>query len=184
MPDLTSPSGLLPPHHIDPDTQDFFLVRVPSHLPVSVLQDSTIDLRRPGAVAHGGREYQAVVRAGAGPTAVLLPGGPGGHQMTSLEVKAVVTLQEAVAVPPMPDITVPERYRVPRREGLLESRHPIYGVTHKREAVKAEPEEEPRRKKKKNKSHVDDNMEVDVKQEPLDDTEKHKKKKKKKDKDS
>jgi len=107
--------------------------------------------------------------------------------MTSLEVKAVVTLQEAVPVPPMPDITVPERYRVPRREGLLESRHPIYGVSHKREAVKAEPveEDEPRKKKKKkNKSQVDDNMEVDVKQEPLDDTEKHKKKKKKKDKDS
>ena len=31
-------------------------------------------------------------------------------QMTSLEVKAVVTLQEAVPVPPMPDITVPERF--------------------------------------------------------------------------
>ena len=29
-----------------------------------------------------------------------------------LEIKAVVTLQEDVEVPPMPDIQVPERYRV------------------------------------------------------------------------
>ena len=88
-------------------------MRVPSHLPVSVLQDSTIDLRHPGVVscllqfysvvscralpcqpgcavwcdhlpgvlAHGGRQYQPVVRVGAGATAVVLPGGQGGHKV-------------------------------------------------------------------------------------------------------
>ena len=45
-------------------------------------------------------------------------------QVISLEVAGLVSLQEAVSLPPMPTITVPERYRVPMpqvRPGLSAS---------------------------------------------------------------
>merc|ERR1712228_34836 len=73
----------------------------------------------------------------------------------SLDVKAVVTLQEDIVVPSMPNIEVPERYRVPKLEGLAEGRHPIYGTNLKRINVKDDPDEsveQTKKKKKKRKS--------------------------------
>merc|ERR1712192_311347 len=105
------------------------------------------------------------------------------------EVKGVVTIQEDVQVPPMPEIQVPERYRVPKLEGLAVGRHPIYGTSIKRIDVKTESDEslEPAKKKKKKrgKSGSDDNLGEplsSVKEEPESVEEPKKKKKRKKDK--
>merc|ERR1712192_153062 len=105
------------------------------------------------------------------------------------EVKAVVTLQEDVQVPAMPEIQVPERYRVPKLEGLAVGRHPIYGTSLKKIDVKTESDEslEPAKKKKKKrmKSGNDDNLGEalsSVKEEAERVEEPKKKKKRKKDK--
>ena len=106
----------------------------------------------------------------------------------------------------MPDIQVPERYRVhisatssidiillvryrvPKLEGLAVGRHPVYGTSLKRINVKTESDEslEPAKKKKKKrrKSGTDDNLEepLVVKEEPESVEEPKKMKKKKKDK--
>merc|ERR1739842_160539 len=111
-----------------------------------------------------------------------------GGLIESLEIKSVVTLQEDVQVPPMPEIQVPERYRVPKLEGLAVGRHPIYGTSLKKIDVKTESDEslEPAKKKKKKrrKSGTDDNLEepLVVKEEPESVEEPKKMKKKKKDK--
>merc|ERR1719150_3293596 len=92
-----------------------------------------IDLKHPEALQHEGRQYLPVVEKG-GVRAAVLPGSKG--LVESLDVKAVVTLQENIDVPPMPEIVVPERYVVPKLEGLKEGRHPIYGTGLKRTSVK------------------------------------------------
>merc|ERR1712222_145079 len=118
-----------------------------------------------------------------GARAAVLPGAQG--LVEALEVKAVVTLQENVEVPAMPKIQVPERYRVPKLEGLAAGRHPIYGTSLKRIDVKTESDEslEPaKNKKKRRKSVTDDNLGEplsSVKEEP-DNVEEPKKMKKKK----
>ena len=80
-----------------------------------------IDLKHPEALQHEGRQYLPVVEKG-GVRAAVLPGSKVGFWnisrnwgfikqglVESLDVKAVVTLQEIIDVPPMPEIVVPER---------------------------------------------------------------------------
>ena len=87
-----------------------------------------IDLKHPEALQHEGRQYLPVVEKG-GVRAAVLPGSKVGlwnhirnflissilyenikqGLVESLDVKAVVTLQENIDVPPMPEIVVPER---------------------------------------------------------------------------
>lgn len=116
-------------------------------------------------------------------------------------MKAVVTLQEDIVVPSMPNIEVPERcqigqlyphnvwlvrYRVPKLEGLAEGRHPIYGTNLKRINVKDDPDEsvEQTKKKKKKRKSGDSFGESlsSVKEEPENVEEPQKIKKRKKDK--
>merc|ERR1712181_26552 len=182
MPVSSSPPALLTPSSLDPETQELFLIRVPSHLPTSILQNAVIDLKHPSALQHEGRQYLPIVGKG-GVKAAVLPGSQG--LVESLEVKAVVTLQEDVQVPSMPEIQVPERYRVPKLEGLAVGRHPIYGTSLKSIDVKPESDkslEPAKKKKKRRKSGSDDNLGEalsSVKEEP-ESVEEHKKKKKRK----
>jgi len=68
-----------------------------------------LDLKHPSALQHDGRQYMPVMGKGEAKAAVL-PGFKG--LVEPLDIKAVVTFQEHIEVPPMPDIQVPERYRV------------------------------------------------------------------------
>merc|ERR1711934_289552 len=168
MPVSSSPPALIPPSSLDPESQEFFLIRVPSHLPTSLLQNAVLDLKHPSALQYDGRQYLPVIGKG-GTKAAVLPGSKG--LVESLEIKSVVTLQEDIEVPPMPNIQVPERYRVPKLEGLAVGRHPVYGTSLKRLNVKTESAEslEPaKKKKKKRKSGNNDNLEepLVVKEEP------------------
>ena len=91
-----------------------------------------LDLKHPSALQHDGRQYMPVMGKGEAKAAVL----PGSKVVSfylpiltflkrnhpircilqglvePLDIKAVVTFQEHIEVPPMPDIQVPERYRV------------------------------------------------------------------------
>jgi hypothetical protein len=84
MPDLdsSSPAGLVTEQQLDPAKHDFFLVRVPAHLPASVLQDAVIDLRgATGALHHEGRDYEPVVERAASTRTLVLPGGGKGDKV-------------------------------------------------------------------------------------------------------
>lgn len=182
MPVSSSPPALMSPSSLDPETQELFLIRVPSHLPTSFLQNAVVDLKHPSTLQHDGRQYLPVVGQGEAKAAVL-PGSKG--QVEPLDIKAVVTFQEHVEVPPMPDIQIPERYKVPKLEGLAVGRHPVYGTSLKRIKTESDESLEPaKKKKKKRKSGTDNNHEEPpvVKEEPDSVEEPKKKKKKKKDK--
>ena len=90
MPVSSSPAALMPPSSLDPESQELFLIRVPSHLPTSFLQvfnscfllkssyilppqNAVLDLKHPSALQHSGRQYLPVMGKG-GARAAVLPG--------------------------------------------------------------------------------------------------------------
>jgi hypothetical protein len=106
-------------------------------------------------------------------------------QVVALEVAGVVTVREAVAVPGMPVITVPERYRVPMPQGLMGGRHPIYGTNLGKTKTEDCTEEPKKKKSKKSKKTAVEEPIIElqpVKSEPNEEPVKKKKKKKKEEK--
>ena len=93
MPVSPSPPALMPPSSLlDTESQEFFLIRVPSHLPAYFLQvfnlcflleshctlilppqNAVLDLKHPSALQHDGRQYLPVIGKG-GAKAAVLPG--------------------------------------------------------------------------------------------------------------
>ena len=93
MPVSPSPPALMPPSSLlDTESQELFLIRVPSHLPAYFLQvftfcflleshctlilppqNAVLDLKHPSALQHDGRQYLPVIGKG-GAKAAVLPG--------------------------------------------------------------------------------------------------------------
>jgi len=130
---------------------EYFLVRIPSHLPPSAIINRSLNPRQPELIQHGGFNFEPVLHKDQAPRTVIIP-GEGGAKVVSLDMVGVVTLQEAVVVPPPPKIELPPKYKVPAPQDLQEERHPIYGMAVKRQTVKSELDvslTEPKKKKKK-----------------------------------
>ena len=156
--------GILTEDQLTDDTE-VYLLRVPSSVPVPDLHNIDINLKSPGRIFVGEKQFSPVVSKGehgTGPKTFIMPTKQGVPSPLVVEVKGIVTLREAVQVPAVPKIEIPPPYKVPS-PGEAVVRHPIYGreipgrkrtweeMEVKTEAPVADDDSEIRVKKKKKK---------------------------------
>ena len=175
-----STPSLISPEQLSNEDEEIYIVRLPITLTASSIMSLDLNLKSPSRINVQNKEFSPIVIKDLQSKSVVTPQKSDKFSASVLDVKGIVTLRESVQVPPIPKVEIPQPYKVPHPQNLVE-RHPIYGrqgvAGDKRKLDGEEPEEDVKPKKKKK---AEDSVDLDVNENNLEEKKSKKKKKKEK----